>query len=294
VAADDGPTDVQREVVSAVTRPAALHDYVFHGGRDGRERLRVLARVTAPYTGELFDRIGVGPGWHCLDVGCGGGDVTIELARRVRPGVAIGVDLDEAQLALARQEGDAAELDNVEYRVGDATRLGELARRGRATHPFDLVYARFVLTHLREPEGALAGMVSLARSGGVVAVEDIDSAGAFCAPPNPAFDRYVDWNQRAHRARGGDPAIGLRLPQLLQAAGLQDVQVRVVQPAGLHGEITRIAPLTLAAAAGSIVAADVATDDEVAELHRQLEALSADRSSVVTMPRIVQAWARRP
>ena len=58
-------------------------EYVIRGGIPGRERLRILGRVMAPASGALFDRIGLHRGQVCLDVGCGGGDATLEIARRV-------------------------------------------------------------------------------------------------------------------------------------------------------------------------------------------------------------------
>ena len=90
--------------------------YAIRGGTAGRERLRVLSRVLQPYTDGLFDRIGVGAGMTCLDVGCGGGDVTFALARRVGPnGRVVGVDLDAEKLELARQEGAGMGLANVGF-----------------------------------------------------------------------------------------------------------------------------------------------------------------------------------
>jgi 2-polyprenyl-3-methyl-5-hydroxy-6-metoxy-1,4-benzoquinol methylase len=61
------------------------YHYIIRGGVEGRERLRVLARVMRPTTLNLFDRVGIRPGMACLDVGCGGGDVTFELADLVGP-----------------------------------------------------------------------------------------------------------------------------------------------------------------------------------------------------------------
>jgi hypothetical protein len=54
----------------------AMGHYVIRGGGDGRERLRLLSGVMRPYTLRLFDRLGIPEGMSCLDVGCGGGDVT--------------------------------------------------------------------------------------------------------------------------------------------------------------------------------------------------------------------------
>ena len=140
----------------------------------------------------------------------------------------------------------------------------------------------------------LEALIGQGRPGGVIAVEDIDVEGSFCAPPSAAFERYVDWYSSAHRAHGGDPTIGRRLPLMLREAGLTDIETNVAHPAGMSGDVTLIAPLTLAAAAESIVANGVATAVDVERLQADLDALSADQDRFVSMPRVVQTWGRRP
>ena len=145
--------------------------YVIRGGVEGRERLRILARVMRPTTCSLFDRVRIDTGMACLDVGCGGGDVTFDLARRVGPGGSVvGWDIDETKLGLARREAEEQGLDNVEFRLSD---IGD----GEAEREFDVVYARFLLTHLKDPAEALTGMRQILRPGGVAIVEDIDCHG---------------------------------------------------------------------------------------------------------------------
>jgi len=61
----------------------SIKHYVIRGGVEGRERLQMLARVMRPMTLALLDRVDIPRQAVCLDVGCGGGDVTVELARRV-------------------------------------------------------------------------------------------------------------------------------------------------------------------------------------------------------------------
>jgi ubiquinone/menaquinone biosynthesis C-methylase UbiE len=69
-------------------------DYVIRGGVEGRERLRILGRVMHPTTRALLDRVALREGMTCLDVGCGGGDVTLEIARIVGPaGHVLGIDV---------------------------------------------------------------------------------------------------------------------------------------------------------------------------------------------------------
>jgi hypothetical protein len=60
-------------------------DYAIRGGAAGRERLRILSRVMHASITSLFDRVGINEGQLCLDVACGGGDGTLELARRIGP-----------------------------------------------------------------------------------------------------------------------------------------------------------------------------------------------------------------
>src|SRR5262245_27552439 len=81
------------------TQPMQETDYVIRGGVQGRERLRLLARVLRPTTLGLFAHVGIRPGMTCLDVGCGGGDVAFDLARATGAGgKVVGIDIDRTKL----------------------------------------------------------------------------------------------------------------------------------------------------------------------------------------------------
>jgi predicted O-methyltransferase YrrM len=267
--------------------------YIIRGGIEGRERLRVIARSLHPTTSSLLDRIGVRPGMTCLDVGSGGGDVALELARRVAPdGRVLGVDVDDTKLALARDEAAAAGVANVEYRNLDVLASDlELA--------FDLVYARFLLTHLPDATRAAARLVNAVRPGGDVIIEDIDYAGSVVHPENEAFRRYCELYVQTARARGGDPNIGPRLPGILRAAGCEGVQLNIVQPAALDphgaaGDVKVAIPLTVENIADAAVAEGIAGREEIDDLVDDLYRLAADPGTLMSFPRIVQAWGRRP
>jgi hypothetical protein len=94
----------------------------------------------------------------------------------------------------------------------------------------DLVYARFILTHLREPQALLAQAMAALKPGGVMLVEDIDIAGHFSYPDCPAVMAYAELYIALSRRRGGDPLIGRRLGHLLEEAGFARVETTVVQP----------------------------------------------------------------
>jgi SAM-dependent methyltransferase len=261
-------------------------DYVLRGGSAGRERLRILARVLWPTTETLLDRVGLREGTACLDVGCGGGDVTVEIARLVGPGGSvIGIDMDPTKIDTARREAAARRVPNVSFRVADAT-------HGDVEGPFDVVYLRFLLTHLKQPESLLARLRPLVRPGGRIVVEDIDFRGHFCHPQNRAFQRYVELYTQVVRRRGCDPEIGPRLPSLLLEAGFGEVGMNVVQPAAFQGETKQIASLTMANIADAVVAEGLATAQEIAEIVGELDQAARDDRTVMSVARVVQSWGR--
>jgi ubiquinone/menaquinone biosynthesis C-methylase UbiE len=265
-----------------------MPSYIIRGGEAGRERLRVLARVTWPTTRDLFARAGLREGLRCLDVGCGGGDLSRDLARLVGPrGRVVGFDVDTVKLAAARDETAAAGITNVEFHAADVVD-GELPAPG-----FDLVYARFLLTHLREPQRAVERLCGLLSPGGLMIVEDIDYSGSFSHPESWAMSAYVSLYRRAALARGVDPDIGPRLPGLLESAGLAPAAMHVVQPAGLRGEVKLMSALTMAAIADAVVAAGLATAEEIGRVVDELYRVARDETTVLSAPRIVQAWGRK-
>jgi len=264
--------------------------YVIRGGSEGRERLRALARLLVPTTDALFDRIGIPTDGRCLDVGCGGGDVTVALAARASQGSVLGTDLDDTQLDLARSEAHAAGLANVEYRVADVMTPPTADDLGT----YDVVYIRFVLTHLPDPAVAVANATARLAPGGVLIVEDIDFRGHFCDPDVPSFWRMVDWYTRAVQGRGGDPNIGPRLPGLLRRAGLSDVDLHVIQPAGYATDLKLLQALTLERIADAVLDARIVELPEFEATVDELYAAARDDDVLLSLPRIVQTWGRRP
>lgn len=158
-----------------------------------------------------MQRLGIGPGWTCVDVGAGGGDVSVALAEIVgRDGRVYAVDSDPT----ARDE--VAEAAAAHSQVLAITQDGEDLR---LPEPVDLAFCRFLLLHVIEPSVVLARMAAAVRPGGwVVAQEPITSAGrigglAFSMP----MARHPD--------------VGALLPGLVREAGLIIVDAWAEAPA---------------------------------------------------------------
>ncbi|MDQ2754017.1 MAG: methyltransferase domain-containing protein, partial [Actinomycetota bacterium] len=119
-----------------------------------------------------LDRLGLREGWRCADIGAGGGDVTVALARIVgRDGRVYAIDSDPAR----RDQVAAAAAEAAQAQVIALTQTGEELT---LPEPLDLAYCRFVLLHVHEPIVVLRRMAAAVRPGGwVVAQEPITSSG---------------------------------------------------------------------------------------------------------------------
>jgi ubiquinone/menaquinone biosynthesis C-methylase UbiE len=156
------------------------------------------------------------PGVRILDVGCGPGTLTVDLARRVAPGEVVGIDLAPSVIAEARRHATEAGVANVTFQAGDFRRAG-LEERS-----FDVVHAHQVLQHLRDPIQALATMARLARPGGTVAARDADYSAMVWAPTDERLDRWLAVYLAVTRRNGAEANAGRWLLRWARAAGLTE------------------------------------------------------------------------
>lgn len=157
------------------------------------------------------------PGLSVLDVGCGPGTITADLAARVAPGQVTAVDQAADILEVARAEAEQRNLSNVSFGTADVHRLDF------ADDTFDVVHAHQVLQHLSDPVAALREMRRVCRPGGIVAVRDADYAGFIWYPELPALDLWRDLYRRVARANRGEPDAGRRLLSWARQAGFDDI-----------------------------------------------------------------------
>jgi len=149
-------------------------------------------------------------GMELLDVGCGPGTLTVDLARRVVPGRVVGVDVSAEVIDEARAHaGDAASFVVGDFRTVD----------GR----FDVVHAHQVLQHLTDPVGALRAMAGFVRPGGVVAARDSDYSAMTWAPADERLDRWLAIYLAVTRRNGAEADAGRYLLGWAQRADLTDV-----------------------------------------------------------------------
>lgn len=156
------------------------------------------------------------PGLDLLDVGCGPGTITLDLARRVAPGRVVGIDRSSDVVAEAKRHAERAGVA-IELAVGDVYAL----EFPDAT--FDVVHAHQVLQHLTDPVAALRELRRVVRPGGVVAVRDSDYASFLWAPLDPNLTRWLEVYRAVARHNRAEPDAGRFLKGWARAAGFHSV-----------------------------------------------------------------------
>jgi len=155
------------------------------------------------------------PGMSVLDVGCGPGTLTMEIARRVDPGAVVGMDLHPEMIRAAEAASPPGTVPNLIFYTRDL-------RDSDWREEFDVVNATRTLEWIADPAAALARMARAAVPGGLVVVLDVDhTRAAWSDPPEPwlrFYRAFLAWRD----ACGFDNAVGRHLPLLCERAGLVD------------------------------------------------------------------------
>jgi SAM-dependent methyltransferase len=198
-----------RDTDGGPRRPAAPADVYTHGHHESvlqSHRRRTAANSAAYLVPHLR------PGDRLLDVGCGPGTITADLAALVTPAQVVAVDRAADVLAEARLA-----VPDADIRLGDVYALADPG------DTFDVTHAHQVLQHLTDPVAALVEMRRVTRPGGLVAVRDADYGAFTWWPQLPGLDDWLELYHAVARANGAEPDAGRRLVSWARAAGFTNL-----------------------------------------------------------------------
>ncbi|HZJ13925.1 MAG TPA: methyltransferase domain-containing protein [Chthoniobacteraceae bacterium] len=198
-------------------------EYVLGTDRAELERLGLQHQLWLAQAVAAWERAGFRRGHRILDVGCGPGFATVDLAQRVGPrGRVVAVDISQRFLTHLEERARARGLTNVRTIQGSVERLA-IGEAG-----FDGAYARWVLCFVRRPAAVLRQVARRLKRGAVFVIQDYyNYEHLVIAPQCEAFRRVFRAVHESWRVHGGDPDIGCRLPGLLRRAGFE---VREINP----------------------------------------------------------------
>jgi SAM-dependent methyltransferase len=156
-------------------------------------------------------------GQSLLDVGCGPGTITADLAELITPGRVTALDQAPGVLEQARAVAAERGLDTVDFVVGDVHALDF------PDDSFGVVHAHQVLQHVADPVAALREMGRVCRPGGVVAARDSDYATFAWYPDSTVLDEWLALYRAVARRNGGEPDAARHMLSWARKAGFDDV-----------------------------------------------------------------------
>jgi SAM-dependent methyltransferase len=185
-------------------------------------RLGVQHKLWSASAFAIWERAGISAGNTVLDLGCGPGYTSVDLAGVVTSrGKVIAMDESSRFIEHLKKRLQLVDGVSIDARVGDVQKLDLPAGS------VDAVYQRWVLCFVQDPEAVIRGVARVLRPGGVFAIQEyMHYEGILLAPESKAFHRFVTVVADAWNLRGGDTKIGLRLPGLLVKHGLIPREIR--------------------------------------------------------------------
>jgi ubiquinone/menaquinone biosynthesis C-methylase UbiE len=243
-------------------------------------------------TEHLLRRAGLAPGMRVLDIGCGGGDVSLLAADIVgSSGFVVGIDRSSEAIAAARRRVEAAGLRHVRFAVSAFEAFS-------ADAPFDALIGRFVLMYLTDAAATLRVLMRRLHPDGVVAFQEMEMRTARGYPDAPLFARCIDWYASAIERAGFDSSMGGKLFATFQRAGLPPPQVIAAGriEGGPDSKGYELMAENVRTMLPMLVRHKVVTAAEVdlATLAERLRRETVDGGRCLMFPLLVGAWSRVP
>ena len=186
------------------------------------DRLKFQAATERELERGMLLKAGLAEGMQVLDLACGPGLVSCEMAQMVGPnGYVTGVDISPDLLVEAKQAASSQGIENVSFVQGNVYELD------LPENHYDFVYARFLFQHLEQPADALAQILRVLKPGGVLVIADVDDDWLTVYPSIETFDSFKHRAAQSQAKRGGDRFIGRKLGSLLSRAGYERASVFV-------------------------------------------------------------------
>jgi SAM-dependent methyltransferase len=276
----------QRSISRMSTTPDAS-SYPLHVDEVELQRLRGQHEAWGDLASDLFARVPVRPGMRVLDLGCGPGFVTLELARRVgSQGQVVALDASPMWQAHLAQESQRLGITNI-VPVQERFQAVEFAPQS-----FDYIYARWFWSFVPDPCREAARVARWLAPHGVIALQDYHHEGIALTPPSRGFVAVVRGLRAMYQQHGGDAFVAAKVPAMWAAAGLRALDYTpVVRAGGPTSAVFRWADSFFPRYAAKLRDGGWISADEWEEFVTDWSARRVDASALFWSPAVVTAVA---
>lgn len=267
--------------------------YVLMTGEKGEAQLDALDNTFGVESRKFLNQLKIDHRQLVADIGCGVGNITLWIAEQIAPynGRVIGVDSSENQIRVAQRRAQERGIKNVEFKVLSAQDLSVLPQE------FDLVYCRWVLIHLLDPQKAIQQMCQRLKIHGIFACEE-STLARFSVPNYEWFITVFDWINKMLAFKGCDIEIGLKLFNIITQKfknfkpHMQLNQIVLTDPAEIANYAQRI-KILLTSMKPALLEFKQVNAEQIAALMQQIENATPQLGDFIAMDRMNQFWAER-
>lgn len=255
--------------------------YILNTNTQARDRLTLQHQLYAKSSINLLKEAGISKGGTGLEIGCGSGEMTLELAELIGvEGALLAIDLSQDQLDHVQNLTNKHK--NIRFKQWDVNYLSDLNEQ------FDFIYCRMVLHYLKDAYSAILQMKNCLRPGGILICEEpsiFDST--FCSPPSKAYEQFTQWIRSCFTLNKCDFEIAHCLEQECSAAGFKVKHHTLFQPLLRTAKEKQIYSMALQDVRPQLINLNIATQEEITALSHELISL-ANTESTMTWIRMHQ------
>lgn len=199
--------------------------YYFPEMPDQQGELEILKQNSASASkleALIWQGLNLGDNANVMDLGCGPGFISMQLAKFLPFGKVLGVDVSQKLIDYAEKEREKQGIKNLRFTQNDIYELDLLEKT------FDLIYSRFVFQHLTCPVEALKSASLALTSGGLICIVDIDDSNISMFPDHSAYNSFIRRSGDGQSKKGGDREIGEKLTHFFREAGMENINEQII------------------------------------------------------------------
>ena len=238
--------------------------YILNTNDQARARLSLQHQLYAHSTGSLIQEAGIKEGMSGLEIGCGSGAMTLELARLVgKDGSLLSIDLSKSQLDYVKNI--TKNYSTLRFKQWDVNHISDLDEQ------FDFIYCRLVLHHVADAHFVIKQMSHCLKPGGMILCEEpslFDST--FCFPPSKAYEQFTQWVRACFAQNKRDFEVAHRLEQEFASCNFDIIHHSLYQPLLRTAQEKLIYSMALHDISPQLLDLQIATPTEIELLSREL------------------------
>jgi len=273
----------------ATTLTSTTDGYILGRTSAEYQRLHIQALKWEPITLRVLLQAGLKPGMHCLDAGCGTGDVMRLMGSIVtKSGSVTGFDIDKNIGEEALSILNSLDNSNYSFERTDITTVDPERSK------YDFVFARFLLVHMTDPHAIIKKLFSTVKDGGTLLIQDYDFSSIKAGKKLQHITDYVrQVNNAAFSRTGKDPETGTNLAAYFaETIGDPDGTdaASIITP---FKEGASMMKAVLKALTPILLKLNITTKDRLNQCFDDLDTGSEEKNMFLLWPMMNGAWKRK-